>query len=243
MIFISEYPFRSSSVHEAIHQHTGRTAENQTQGEFISLPAPKYDSDISVEEALTNRRSVRTYTKEALTLSEISQVLWAAQGITKKEKAPPAFWEEREWPGGLRTAPSAGALYPLKIYLCVSMVENLDSGLYLYQPGEHTIKLIMKGDLRNEISNAALGQACIQSAPASVVIAAIYERTAVKYGDRAERYVHIETGHVGQNIYLQAVSLNLGTVMVGAFRDENVKSVLDLPQSEQPLAIMPLGKI
>ena len=201
-----------------------------SDSELIELPQPNFSGEISVEEALYKRRSIRNYTDAPLTISEISQILWSAQGITEKSY-------------GLRTAPSAGALYPLEIYIAASNVENLAPGLYKYKPQNHTIKKVSEGDKRIDISNAALRQDAIENSSATIIITAVYERTAVKYGNRAERYVHIEVGAAGQNIYLQSVSLGLGTVMIGAFKDIDLKDVLSLPKNENPLAIMPLGKI
>lgn len=200
------------------------------KSEVIKLPKPIYKSDISIEEALIKRRSVRNYSGEQLTLSEVSQILWSVQGITDAAS-------------GRRTAPSAGALYPLEVYLAVSNVDGLKPGIYKYNPHEHKISIISEGDKRTDISGAALGQESITKSSAMVIITAIYERTSVRYGSRTERYVNMEVGHAGQNIYLQCVSLGLGTVMIGAFNDKSLKKVLDLPAEENPLAIYPLGKI
>lgn len=194
----------------------------------VSLPKPRLSSKVSVEEALRNRRSVREYKPGKLDISEIAQILWSAQGITSN------------WGG--RTAPSAGALYPIEIYLIAGDVSGLDIGVYHYKPEEHALIKIISGDIRKELSKAALGQASIQEAPVSIVIAGVYERTTRKYGERGVRYVHIEVGHVGQNIYLQAQALGLGTVMMGAFDDNKVKEVLKIQEAE-PLAIMPIGRI
>jgi len=196
--------------------------------EIIQLPVPSIDSETSVEKALLQRRSVRSYKSDPLTISDISQILWAAQGITKKR---------------YRTAPSAGALYPIEIYIATSNVDELKTGLYHYNPKDHTLKITREGDKRTDIFNAALNQEAIENSSAIIIITAVVERTAAKYGSRAERYVHIEVGAVGQNIYLQCVSLGLGTVMIGAFRDNALEKVLGLPNNENPYAIMPLGKI
>ena len=197
---------------------------------IIQLPQPNLKSNTSIEEALYKRRSIRDYSNGQLSLSKVSQILWAAQGITDKAE-------------GLRTAPSAGALYPLEIYLVAANVKDLNPGIYKYSPQNHSLQKISEGDKRIEISDASLKQESITSASAIVVITAIYERTSVKYGKRTERYVDMEVGHVGQNIYLQAVSLGLGTVMMGAFEDDALKKVLELPDNEHPLALYPLGKI
>jgi len=203
--------------------------QNQDSDE-IKLPPPAYTGPISVEEALHKRRSIRDYSKEPLTIKEISQILWAAQGITEDKYK-------------LRTTPSAGALYPLEIYIAVSNVKDLSAGLYKYIPRNHTVKKISDGDKLLDISNAALRQDAIENSSAIILIAAVYERTAVKYSSRTERYVDMEVGAAAQNIYLQSVSLEIGTVIMGAFKDDALKNILRLPENENPLAIMPLGKI
>lgn len=194
----------------------------------LELPEPRYDSDVSIEETLLKRRSIREYTGEPLTLQEISQLLWAAQGITH--------------PRGFRTAPSAGALYPLEVYVVVGDVENLREGVYRYKPHEHGLVIVIDGDKRAELAKAAIRQAWVKEAAMCVVITAVYERTTVKYGDRGVRYVHIEVGHAAQNICLQATAMDLGIVTVGAFYDDQVREVLNLPEKEQPLYIIPIGK-
>ncbi|MFO8234671.1 MAG: SagB/ThcOx family dehydrogenase [Bacteroidales bacterium] len=210
-------------------------------GDAISLPSPGTKGDVSIESTLENRRSVREFSDKPLTLSDIGQILWAAQGITEKMEQPPAQWKGDEWMGGKRTAPSAGALYPMEIYLIASRVEGLDEGVYWYHPGEHELRLVLEGEIGKKLASAALGQSCIRQASANIVMTGVYERTANKYGERAQRYVHIETGAVAQNIYLQAESLDLGTVFVGAFQDEELIQLLELPEKESPLGIMPLG--
>lgn len=192
----------------------------------MKLPEPSFSSRTSVEEALSRRRSVREYGREPLTLEEIGQLLWAAQGMTEK------------WGG--RTAPSAGALYPLEIYLLAGEVKGLKSGLYHYRPGDHSISLTTTDDLRGQITEASLGQDQISKAPATLIIAAVYQRTTQKYGERGIRYVQQEIGSVCQNVHLQAESLNLGTVWIGAFDDRQVKEALGI--TEEPLAIMPVGR-
>lgn len=208
---------------------------SQKQKEFMNqqeiiLPQPRKRSETSIEETLSKRRSVREYKDEPLTLQEISQLLWAAQGIT----AP--LW-------GGRTAPSAGALYPLEVYLIARKVDGVEPGVYRYLPEGHKLNRVFKGDVSDSLCGAALGQASIREAPVNLVISAFYERTTKKYGERGIRYVHLEAGHVAQNIYLQVQSLGLGTVVIGAFDDEEVKEVLNLLEEEIPLYIIPVGKI
>jgi len=196
--------------------------------ETIVLPAPNYESITSVEQALLKRRSVREFKNESLTLGQISQLLWAAQGITDSS--------------GKRTAPSAGALYPLEIYVVAGNVSGLSSGIYKYKPTKHELLKISDGDIRKQLSAASLGQTSVKDGAITIVMAAVYERTTSKYGDRGIRYVHMETGHAAQNIYLQAESLRLGTVVTGAFDDVEVKTLLDMPKNEEPLYIIPVGK-
>jgi SagB-type dehydrogenase family enzyme len=192
-----------------------------------ALPPPIKKSNISVEEALSKRRSVRDYKDEPLTLKEVSQLLWAAQGITAGRSR--------------RTAPSAGALYPLEVYLVIGKVKGLDPGIYHYDPAEHSLTKIVSGDKRADLFNAGLGQSSIKAAPIDIVICAEYGRTTIKYMKRGERYAHMEAGHVGQNIYLQAETLGLKCVVVGAFEDGAVKNVLGI-KNEEPLYIIPVGK-
>lgn len=195
----------------------------------IKLPLPKYDSETSVEKALLERRSVRSYKDEPLTLSEVSQLLWAAQGITEKEY-------------GLRTAPSAGALYPLEVYVVTGNVNDLPVGVYKYKPQNHELMKVTEGDKRIELYHASLSQDPIKNAPVTFVFTGVYERTTGKYGERGVRYVHIEVGHAAQNVYLQATSLDLGNVVIGAFDDSQVKKALGIPEEEEPLYVVPVGK-
>ncbi len=196
--------------------------------ETIRLPEPVQDSKTSIEQALTQRRSVRSFTDSSLTLAEVSQLLWAAQGITS--------------PRELRTAPSAGALYPLEMYLVAGNVDALPAGVYHYEAERHELVRIVSGDKRPVLCAAALGQPSVRNAAAVIVIAAVYELTTIKYGTRGIQYVHMETGHAAQNVSLQAVPLHLGTVVIGAFQDAEVKKVLKMPDREQPLYVMPVGR-
>ena len=175
----------------------------------IKLPKPKNKSTLSLEEALNKRRSIRDYKKGSLSIDQVSQLLWAASGVNQYG----------------RTFPSAGATYPLETYLVAGDVEGLEQGIYHYLPNPHSLEKTKDGDVRKALSQAALGQGMIEDAPVNIIIAADYYRTTGHYGERGKRYVHMEAGHVGQNIHLQAEVLNLGTVMVGAFRDERVKGV------------------
>ena len=194
-----------------------------------TLPKPKMESGVSIESALSKRRSVRSYSSQPLSLADVSQLLWSAQGITDAR--------------GHRTAPSAGATYPLKLYLVAGEVKGLDAGVYRYDPSAHELKLIKKGDKRALLSAAAFAQLSMWKAPVTIVIAARYERTTRRYEKRGIRYVHMEAGHVGENIYLQCVPLGLGTVSIGAFHDGATAEVLGLSEDEVPLYLMPVGKL
>ncbi len=221
----------------------GPSIAQAAQDEIVPLPPPRQDGRVSVEKTISQRRSVREYAEAELSLVEISQVLWAAQGFTQERKDPPRMWNPKyEWQGGLRTAPSAGALYPLEVYVLVGKVEGLDKAVYKYQPKTHSLKKIMGGDKRSALSDAALKQSPIEKGAAVLVLTGVYERTSYKYGERAERYVHIEAGAVAENISLQSAALGLGTVLMGAFKDDEVKKALQLPDDERPLLILPLGK-
>ncbi len=192
----------------------------------LKLPKPRYKSEVSVEEALLKRRSVRSYQKSPLTLEEVSQLLWAAYGVTA------------DWGG--KTCPSAGATYPLVIYLVAGEVKDLKPGVYQYLPEEHSLKLVLEKDVRKELTAAAWQQEYILKAPINIIITANYERTTSHYGERGIRYVHMEVGHCGQNIHLQCETMGLGTVVIGAFNDKEVKRILNI--KEDVLYIMPVGR-
>jgi SagB-type dehydrogenase family enzyme len=207
---------------------TGGTVSMCESENVIELPEPEYKSNVSVEQALRERRSCRSFTGEPLTVQNVSQLLWAAQGVTNER--------------GYRTAPSGGALFPLEIYVVVGNVVGVKNGIYRYKPGEHSLVPILMGDKRQELCDATLGQTFIKNVPINIVFSAIYERITKKYGERGKRYTHMEAGHAAQNVYLQSVSLDLGTVVVGAFRDNDVKKVVPMEENEHPLYIMPVGK-
>lgn len=194
------------------------------------LPEPKLKGEVSLEEAIFKRRSQRNFLSKPLNLFQLSQILWAAQGVTDKSS-------------GFRTVPSAGALYPLEIYVVVKEkgVEGLEVGVYRYQPEKHSLELHLKEYQLQDFVRACLNQEACGLAPVCLVIATEYERTTAKYGERGRRYVEIEVGHAGQNIYLQAEALGLGTVAIGAFIDEEVSRVLNFPLNLKPLYIMPAG--
>ncbi len=192
----------------------------------IALPAPSREGKLSVETAIAGRRSVRRFSDDPVTLGQLSQLLWAAQGITGES-------------GFKRAAPSAGAKYPMEIFVVAGRVRGLAPGIYWYVPSSHSINLLTAGDHRGVLCDQALSQECVRDAPLSLVIAGVYERTMEKYGERGIKYVHIEVGAVAENVYLQTESLGLGTTLVGAFSDDGVRDLLRAEVS--PLGIMPVG--
>jgi SagB-type dehydrogenase family enzyme len=194
----------------------------------IDLPEPDRTGAIPLETAINRRRSIRSYADEPLKLDDLSQLLWAAQGISESTHQ-------------FRTAPSAGATYPLNLYVVIEQVTGLHAGIYHYDPGSHKLFCIKEGCFREELFSASLEQEAVLMAPVNLVITAEYERTTATYGDRGRTYVHMEAGHAGQNISLQAVTLNMATVVIGAFNNNGVSVVLDLPSQITPLTIMPVG--
>lgn len=205
--------------------------EFAVEKEIIKLPPPRHRGEISVEEAIFERRSVRRYKDEPLTLKEVSQLLWSAGGKTVDGISGPT-----------RSYPSAGGIYPLEIYIVAGNVIDLDDGIYRYRWRDHSISLVRVGDLRHELTRAALGQRMVADAPVSIVFTAIFQRTVARYGKRGEvRYVPMDMGGAGQTVSLQAEALGLGTVIIGAFRDGEVKEVLKV-EEETPLYIIPVGR-
>lgn len=197
----------------------------------IYLPPPNQRGSISLEETIAGRRSIRDFSPEPVSQLQLSQILWSAQGIT-----------DTSWK--YRTVPSAGATYPLEIFVVCGRdgVEGVASSIYHHNIDNHSLTLHHQGEVRLELARAALNQEFIYQAPVDIVICALYERTTLDYGNKGERYVHMEVGHAGQNIYLQAIALGLATVAIGAFHDEQVRQVLRLDKQYKPLYIMPVGK-
>jgi SagB-type dehydrogenase family enzyme len=211
----------------ALSKEGAKPMSSASQAQPFPLPQPKHDGDMSVEKAIFNRRSVREFSDQPLTLAQLSQLMWAAQGITGS--------------GYLRSAPSAGALYPLEVYIAVGKVTGLEPGIYKYKLNKHELTRVASGDRRADLAAAALGQSAVREAPVVMIFTVVYERTAAKYGPRAMRYVHVEVGHAAQNVSLQATALGLGSVPIGAFDDNRVKELLGNPPREEPLYIYPIG--
>lgn len=194
----------------------------------VRLPQPEFAGEVSVEQALLSRRSERAFSQRALSLAELSQLLWAAQGVTS--------------PRGWRTAPSAGARYPLEIHAAAGLVVELPAGIYRYRSRDHSLIPSAAGDPRAELAHAALDQRFVARAAVVLVMAAVYARTCTTYGPRGVRYADMEAGHAAQNVGLQAVALGLGAVMVGAFDDAQVRRIAALPPDEEPLYLIPIGR-
>lgn len=190
----------------------------------IQLPEPIQKGEVSLEEAISKRRSQREFMQKDLDWSQIGQLLWAAQGVTAKK-----------WGYEFRAAPSAGALYPMEIYVVSK------EGLFHYLPSGHKLEVLNTNDLRSSLAMAALGQEPVSEAAVDIVICAVYRRITGKYGQRGIRYAHIEAGHIAQNIHLEAVALGISSVPIGAFNDEEVREVLSLSSEYEPLYIIPVG--
>ncbi len=204
--------------------------DHSAAGDTIGqLPHPVTDGEISVEQAIYNRKSVRSFSEQPLSPEQAGQLLWAAQGLAVDGVSSPT-----------RTAPSAGATHPMEIYLAAGNVEGLEPGLYRYDYSNHNIELLSAQDIRADLARASLNQSFIGEAPVSIILAADYERTKSRYGDRGVRYVHMEAGHITQNILLQGEALGLGAVAIGAFDDQEVKDLLNI--AEEPLMIIPVGE-
>ena len=196
----------------------------------IKLPAPEVRGIVSVETAIQNRRSIRTFQDKSIGLKQISQLLWAAGGVTVDGITGPT-----------RAYPSAGGIYPLVLYLVAGKVTDLNPGVYKYSPFSNALLPVKEGDFRAQLSEAALGQLMVKRAPASIVVVALSDKTSDKYGERGlNRYVSMDAGHLGQNVHLQAYALGLGTCMIGAFNDRKVGNAISIEKGT-PIYIMPVG--
>ena len=211
---------------------TNKTTYNTRQViSSVSLPAPQLTGNLSVEAAIQNRRSVRHYSNQSVTVGNVSQILWSAQGITDTQYQ-------------LRSAPSAGQVYPLEIYVIAGPnVSGLNEGVYQYEPSNNTLEMFMNGDLRGNLSDIADGQPWVKQAPLDILITGDNQKMINKYPDKdlSTRFVDLEAGHVGENIYLQAESLGLVTVSLGSFDSNQLSQKFELPNNETPLYIFPIG--
>lgn len=196
----------------------------------MKLPLPTWQGTVSVEQAIKQRRSTRSFSPRPLNLNQLSQLLWSANGITEDN-------------GYKRAAPSAGALYPMEVYVVVGLnsVQPVEAAIYHYEPGKHQLSEVSKGDMRSSVARASLFQMWMAKAPITIVITAEYERATVKYGKRGIQYALIEAGHIGQNIFLQAQALDLEAGIVGAFSDAGLIDSINIPSAHEPILLMPVG--
>ena len=198
---------------------------------LIKLPEPTLQG-MTVEDAIRARRSIRSYSPDSLDPVEVSQLLFAAQGITGKRGSRL-----------LRAAPSAGATYPIEVYVVVGRVRGLAPGIYHYLPREHALEVVRKGEYGDSLAAVCLGQTMPREAALSIVLTAIPERTTSVYGERGLRYIYMEAGHVSQNICLEATSLGLGAVPIGAFFDARLRRLLGIcDESEMSLYVNCIGR-
>ncbi|MEM4718185.1 MAG: SagB/ThcOx family dehydrogenase [Desulfurococcaceae archaeon] len=191
----------------------------------VKLPEPSKDTPLS--QLLLRRKSIRRYKSDALTHSELSCMLWATYGLVNRRR---------------HVVPSAGATYPVEIYVFIKNVIGLKQGIYRYDEVKHSLILVKEGDFSRDLAKACLDQSWVRDAPINIVIVARYEKTTSWYGDRGLRYIHFEAGHIGQNIYLAATELGLGTVAVGAFIDESIAELIGLGKEYIVLYVFPVGK-
>jgi len=196
----------------------------------VKLPPPEIDGGMSLNQALQKRRSIRAYVKAPLALEELSQILWAAQGVTKRNP-------------DLKTSPSAGATFPLETFVVVGDVVGVTAGVYRYDPSGHQLVRLFEGDVRAPLAAASMGQRMVREAPVTVVFAAQFSRTTGRYGKRGVMYVHQETGHAGQNLLLQVTALGLGSVAVGALDPADVAGSLKLSKELEVLYLFPVGRV
>jgi protease I len=189
---------------------------------IVQLPQPKLSGPMSLEDALAKRRSIRTFSPMGLTYDQLGQLAWAAQGITDSKT-------------GFRTAPSAGAIYPIKLYFAT------EQGLFVYNPADHTLVQTVDKDIRAELSKAAMGQAAVAQAGCSIIITGSINDVAARYGQKARTYIILEAGHIAQNILLQAVTLELGAVPIGAFDTNPVRRLCHLTSELEPFYIISVG--
>jgi len=193
----------------------------------VALPVFEPDRLMTLDEILSERKSIRQYQPKPLTLGQLSYLLWASTGVQRAEG-------DHEF----RTAPSAGALYPIETYIIANEVRDLEPGLYHYDIRNHELEQIGTGNLRGQVAAAALGQAMCAAAPAVFVWTAVFARSTWKYGQRAYRYIYLDAGHIAENLALAAVSLDLGTCQIGALFDNEVNSLLGVDGVEESVVYM-----
>jgi len=201
----------------------------------IKLPAPTLTGTMSVEKAIVGKKSVRRFSGDALEPTQVSQLLWSANGNLPVDAVTGATY---------KVLPSAGGLYSLEVFLVTgpNTVRGIPAGIYSYEPRTHSLKPLAQGDFRMNLAHAALSQTWLATAPAVIVIGGVFSRSTVKYGNRGVQYVFMESGNSNQNLYLQAQALGLSIATIGAFQDNQVSSVLKLPSDVTPLLLVGVGK-
>ena len=204
-----------------------KTYKQYPNAPIIELEGPPKDEEPLLWTTIAKRRSIRNFKDEPLSKQDLSRLLWATQGITKKE----VDFE-------FRACPSAGALYPVETYLVLNNTESIDAGIYHYSIPNHSLEQLQKGDYRLKIAQAALDQDMAYAANAVFVWTALFGRAKWKYEQRAYRYVYLDAGHIAQNLALAAVGLNLGTCQIAALYDEEVNSLLAIDGEEESVLYM-----
>lgn len=206
-------------------------SSKQGASSVIKLPTPHTDGGISVEKALSERRSIRSFRNESLTLDEVSQLLWAAQGVTDDK--------------GHRTSPSAMASYPLEVYLLAGNVTGLPAGVYHYSPQGHNLTTISLGDKIDLLFNASMGDKkdWRASAPAVIIVTGVFERINKVPGEDLSRFVYIEAGTASENLLLEVVSLGLGATYIAGFDENKTREYLGLAAGEEPIGVLPVGRV
>jgi SagB-type dehydrogenase family enzyme len=240
-------PGNDMSIGERFHQETGYSDQGYKSDKLkwgksvplykkypkarrVKLPKPAF-SGKTVEQAIRQRRSHRQFTDKALTLQELVQLLVSADGLTDKNEQ-------------LRAAPSGGALYPVELYIAVHNVEGVEPGLYHFHVSDTSLELIKAGDFADSLHIASNEQETVGASPITIIMTARFDRSTKKYADRGYRYIYMESGSICQNIYLQATSMKMGTVAVGAFNDDALNKLLELDgRSEAALMMMPVGRV
>jgi len=193
----------------------------------VKLPGPAGTGGMPVWEAVGRRRSVRDFRRSPVSAADLSQLLWASQGVTK------VMGEY-----ALRSAPSAGALYPIETYLSVQMIEEIEPGIYHYGVRKHELELLRPGDFRAEVAEAALDQGFLAEAAIVLAWTAVFARSKWKYKERAYRYVYLDAGHIAQNVALAAVALGLGSCQIAALYDDEVNAILGVGGKEESIVYM-----
>jgi SagB-type dehydrogenase family enzyme len=186
---------------------------------------------VPVELAISSRRSERRFTGKVMSAVELSHILYYACGITDRRD-------------GFRAAPSAGATYPIEVYPIINNIEDFTTGVYRYAIVDHQLEIVHEGDFRRDIIRAAIGQSYLGEANAILVLSAVFFRTQRQYGERSDRYILLEAGHIAQNACLIATSMGLGSCVVGAFDDAAFNRLIGADgRNESVLYLIAVGKI